>query len=300
MFNVTLPGTGGMLPLPSRFLTGLFVTHNGSSLLIDCGEGMQIALAKWGCKLAHLDIILITHIHADHTAGLPGLLLSAGNYGKTTPLDIYCPEGAGDSLRKLMCICPEIPFEVRIHELSMSESSQLMWNDIEVNSLPLMHRVNCLGYNLCEKRLPVFDPKKADKLGIPPKMRKLLHSGGTAEINGKIFTQSDVVSEYRAPLKITYVTDTLYFDGIAEFAEKSDLFICEGMYGDDEYIPKMTEKRHMVFSQAAKLAAAADVGELWLTHYSPALPEPAEYEEFVRGIFENTVVSSDGQKREIR
>lgn len=300
MFDITLPGTGGMMPLPNRFLTGLFVSKDGHSLLIDCGEGMQVALSKALCKTAKLDTILITHIHADHCAGLPGLLLSLGNYGKVTPLEIYCPEKSSDALKNLLSICPEIPFEVNFTELSSREISKFYWHDVKINSLPLRHRIRCLGYSLTEKRKPVFNPEKAKELNIPVSFWKALHNGENIDVNGKTYSQCDVCDEERKPLKITYVTDTLYFDGIYKFAENSDLLICEGMYGSDEYKEKMAEKRHMVFSEAAYIAKKSSSHELWLTHYSPALNSPKDYEESIKEIFENTVISYDGMKKTIK
>ena len=92
------------------------------------------------------------------------------------------------------------------------------------------------------------------------------------------------------------MTDSVYCDKMIPFAEGSDLLVCEGMYGDDDSIEKMTEKFHMVFSDSARIAAAANVKELWLTHYSPALVNPEDYEQSVRKIFPNTVISKDGQK----
>lgn len=300
MFDITLPGTGGMMPLPNRFLTGLFVSKDGYSLLIDCGEGMQVALSKALCKTSRLDTILITHIHADHCAGLPGLLLSLGNYGKTSPLLIYCPEKSSYTLKNLLSICPEIRFEVNFIELSSREISEFYWHDVKINSLPLRHGIKCLGYSLIENRNPVFNPQKAKKLNIPVKLWKKLHNGESINIDGKAYTQNDVCDEERKPLKITYVTDTLYFDGIGKFAENSDLLICEGMYGSDDYLDKMKEKHHMVFSQAANIAKISNSHELWLTHYSPALNNPDDYEKSVKSIFENTLISFDGMKKTLK
>lgn len=299
MLEIYLPGTGGMKPLPNRGLTGMWAEHNGKALLIDCGEGMQISLAKCGRSLARLEAVLITHFHADHIAGLPGLLLSAGNFGKTTPLKIYAPRGAAEIISNICCICGEIPFEVQIYELPKNSDS-FMWNDIIVSYMPVRHRIDCFCYSLREERKPVFSVMKADKFGVPVELRKKLHSGECVEINGRTITPEMVTDGKRPPLKVTYITDTLYFDELSRFAEGSDLLICEGMYGDDEYLPKMQEKMHMVFSQSAKIAADSGSRELWLTHYSPALIEPHDYEAVMKSLFPGTVISEDGQNKIIK
>ncbi len=296
MIDVCLAGTGGMMPLKNRWLTCLWAEYQGKALLIDCGEGTQIALAQSGLKLSRLDTIFLTHIHADHIAGLPGLLLSLGNYGKTDVLKIYGPEGVIRAVENLCYICPFLPFGIEVSELRTNEVTQLCRNDITVSFLPLKHRIPCLGYSFTLKRKPVFNPAKAAALNIPQKLWSILHSGENIELDGRTITPAMVIDEERRPLKLTYMTDSVYCDKMIPFAEGSDLLVCEGMYGDDDNIEKMTEKYHMVFSDSARIASAANVKELWLTHYSPALVKPEDYEQSVREIFPNTVISKDGQK----
>lgn len=299
MLEIYLPGTGGMKPLPDRALTGLWVEHNGSSLLIDCGEGMQTALARCGRSLAGLDTLLITHFHADHMAGLPGLLLSAGNFGKTSPLRIYAPRGGAEIVKRLCCICPEVPFELDVCELD-EKGGQFMWADVRIEAMPVRHRTECFCYSITEERKPIFDPEKAKALGVPIELWKTLHGGIPVNVNGMTVTPEEVTAGKRSPLKVTYITDTVYFDGLAEFAADSDLLVCEGMYGDDEYIPKMREKGHMVFSQSAEIAKRSGSKELWLTHYSPALKDPEAYAEMMRELFADTIVSRDGQHKTVK
>lgn len=295
MVDVTLIGTGGMLPLPDRWLTSMWLEYNGKACLVDCGEGTQIAINRHRLKLSRLDIMLITHVHADHISGLPGLLLSLGNCGKTDTLKIYGHEGLSEIIRQLMCICPVLPFTVEVCELKSDRIADFVWNEINISTLPLRHGVDCLGYSFVLNRKPIFAPEKARSLGVDVKLWKELHSGNSVKVGEKTITPEMVTSGTRRPIKVTYMTDSRYFDGMISFAENSDLLICEGMYGDDEYIEKMYEKGHMVFSQSANLAKTSNSKALWLTHYSPAMTRPADHTEFVRSIFPNTTVSSDGE-----
>lgn len=296
MINVCLAGTGGMLPIPGRWLTSFWVEHEGRAALVDCGEGTQIALAQHGCRLSSLEAIFITHTHADHISGLPGLLLSLGNCGKTEPLRIYGGIGIADTVKKLCCICPFLPFGIEVAELPADQPSELLWNGMTVRTLPLRHSVECLGYSFTLYRKPVFAPEKAKSLGVDVKLWSRLHSGESVESGGRLITPEMVTAGERAPIKLTYITDTSYFVELTEFARDSDLLVCEGMYGDDEYTEKMTEKGHMVFSQSAAIAADSGSRRLWLTHYSPALKEPQQYERQVRSIFPETVISADGER----
>ncbi len=299
MVDVCLPGTGGMLPLVRRYLTCCWVEVMGKAILIDCGEGTQMALSEAECHVSRMECLLITHFHADHISGLPGLMLTLGNQGKTTPLVIAGPAGIGRVVSSLLIIAQKLPFEILIKELDQKSSEKFEIAGLEINTLPLKHKVPCLGYSVTYHRKPVFNPQKAAALNIPVTYYKNLHAGETVEIDGNIYTPDMVLDGERKPIKVTYCTDTRPFDDMADFAAGSNLFICEGMYCDDEMREKMNEKHHMLFSDAANIAKKANVPELWLTHYSPALTHPAEYKDDVCKIFANTVISCDGIKKTI-
>ena len=299
MVDVCLPGTGGMLPLVRRYLTCCWVEVMGKAVLIDCGEGTQMALSAADCHVNRMECLLVTHFHADHISGLPGLMLTLGNHGKTTPLVIAGPAGIGRVVNSLLIIARQLPFEIIIKELNQKECETFEIAGLEINTLPLRHKVPCLGYSVTYHRKPVFNPEKAAALNIPVTYYKYLHAGDSVEIDGKTYTPDMVLDGERKPIKITYCTDTRPFDGMADFAAGSDLFICEGMYCDDEMRDKMDEKHHMLFSDAAEIAKKAKVPELWLTHYSPALIRPSDYKDEVCRLFENTVISTDGMKKTI-
>jgi len=300
MVDVCLAGTGGMMPLHNRWLTSCYMEYNGKAVLIDCGEGTQIALVEADCKLSKLETLLITHFHADHVSGLPGLLLSLGNYSKKTPLNIYGPRGLTEIVNNLTCICGKLPYELIIHELPTGEITQFSVPEIDemitVRSFPLKHRVPCIGYSFVFSRKPVFNPVKAEELGIPKQYWKLLHKGEDVEFEGRTYTTDMVTDGMRKPVKVTYATDSRPTDTIADEAFRSDLFICEGMYGDEEHADSMKEKGHMLISDAIRLAELAEAERLWLTHYSPAMTNPSVYEKGIKKKFSAAVISQDGQK----
>lgn len=293
MINVTLIGTGGMVPLPNRYLASCHIECNGKSILIDCGEGTQISLHKGKISLNKIDTILITHCHADHVTGLPGLLLTMGNHGRTEPLDIIAPRGSTRILNSLLVVCGFLPYEVRIAELHDTKPQEFIKIGLYITSIPLKHHINCLGYSF-ELRLKArFQPDKAKDLNIPVNLWRQLHEGGEVVVEGRTITPSMVLGSPRKSIKVSYVTDTRPVKFIDEIVRDSDLFICEGMYGNDEMLEGAVAKMHMIFSEAAYIALNAKVQELWITHFSPSMPNPEEYLKFASKIFPDTLIGSD-------
>ena len=298
MIDVTLIGTGGMLPLPNRFLSSCLIEYNGKSILIDCGEGTQVSLSKGKCHIIKIDLILITHSHADHVTGLPGLLLSIGNSGRTEPLYIAVPRGQVEIINSLLIVCGFLPYEVRIAELP-EKSYSFEKIGLNITTIPLNHHINCLGYSIELKLKPRFMPEKAKNLNIPVKLWRILHNGESVEFENNKITPDMVLGDERSPIKISYVTDTRPTGDINKIVRNSDLFICEGMYGDNDNKENAVSKKHMIFSEAAQIAKDSKVKELWLTHYSPSLTNPAEYLNYAKKIFENTAAGYDLMKKTI-
>lgn len=300
MIDVCLLGCGGMMPLPWRHLASMIARIGGSSLLIDCGEGTQIALRKKGWSFKPIDVICITHFHGDHIGGLPGLLLTMGNAERSEPLTIIGPRGLTRVVNALRVIAPELPFEVQCVEIEQPEQ-EFALNGYRLKAFRVNHRVVCYGYSLMLDRAGKFDPVRAKEAGIPLKYWNPLQKGNevTDPESGRTFTPDMVLGEKRKGLKLTYVTDTRPTASILENAADSDLFICEGMYGEPEKFANARDHRHMMIDEAAALARDAKVKELWLTHYSPSLTHPEEYGNHVRKIFPDTVFGSDGMSTEL-
>ncbi len=298
MLDVCLLGTGGMMPLPYRWLTSLMMRYNGKNILIDCGEGTQIAMKEKGWSPKPIDIICFTHYHADHVAGLPGMLLTMGNAEKTTPLLLIGPKGLSRVVSALRVIAPELPFEIQCMELTES-TQQISFDGFKLEAFKVNHNVLCYGYSMIVERKGRFLMEKAISLDIEKSLWNRLQKGETIELPDRILTPDMVMGPPRKGLKVTYTTDTRPTDSIVENAAGADLFICEGMYGEPDKVCKAKEYKHMTFYEAAHLAKKAEVKEMWLTHYSPSLLKPEEYMQEVRKIFPASVAAKDGRTLEL-
>ena len=293
MLDVCLLGTGGMMPLPRRWLTALMCRYNGKNILIDCGEGTQVAIKEKGWTFKPIDVICITHYHADHISGLPGLLLTMGNAERTEPLTMIGPRGLTKVVNALRTIAPELPFDINFIELTEGEQT-LEFEDFRIKAFRVKHNIVCYGYSIEIDRGGKFNPEAAKKLNIPIRSWGKLQKGETVEVDGVTFTPDMVVGAPRKGLKVTYTTDTRPVPVISEAAKGADLFICEGMYGEPDKDAKAREHKHMPFKEAAKIAKEAQPKEMWLTHFSPSLVRPLEYMDTVTDIFENAKAGKDG------
>ena len=298
MLDVCLLGSGGMMPLPYRFLTALMTRFNGSSLLIDCGEGTQVAIKEKGWSFKPIDVICFTHYHGDHISGLPGLLLTMGNADRTEPLTLIGPKGLERVVGSLRVIAPELPFPIIYKEIEGSEQTFEM-NGYRLKAFRVNHNVLCYGYTLEIDRAGKFDVGRAKAQDIPQRYWSRLQGGETIETDGRVLTPDMVLGPPRKGIKLTYTTDTRPTDSIRRNAKGADLFICEGMYGEKEKAAKAAEYKHMTFYEAAELARETRVVEMWLTHYSPSLTRPEQYMDEVKKIFPAAKAGKDGMSAEL-
>ncbi|MCR5557195.1 MAG: ribonuclease Z [Butyrivibrio sp.] len=305
MIDVCLLGTGGMMPLPNRLLTSLYVRYNGKCVLVDCGEATQIAMKKKGLSSKPIDVICFTHYHADHISGLPGMLLTMGNAERTEPLLMIGPKGLERVVNSLRVIAPELPFEIVFKEISGDEMSFDFDKEgmpgFKITAFKVNHNITCYGYSFSLSRQGKFNVEAAQANGIDRKYWNSLQKGNTITLDdGRVFTPDMVLGEARKGIKLTYTTDTRPTDSIVRNAADSDLFICEGMYGEPDKVAKAREYKHMTFYEAAKMAKDAKVKEMWLTHYSPSLVNPMEFMEDTKKIFANSIAAKDGRSVELR
>ncbi len=292
MLDVCLLGTGGMMPLPYRWLTALMTRYNGSNLLIDCGEGTQITMKLQGWSFKDIDQICFTHYHGDHISGLPGLLLSIGNSDRKEPVTLVGPKGLKRVVDGLRVIAPELPFELKFIELNENVQT-LNLNGYIIDAFKLNHKITCYGYSINIPRKGKFDARKAKELNLPVTYWSKLQNGEDVVYEEKTYTPDLVMGNARKGIKVTYCTDTRPVNNMILGAHHADLFICEGMYGEPTEETNAVAYKHMTFQEAARVAKEAGAAELWLTHFSPALVKPREFLHVAKAIFPNTKIGKD-------
>jgi ribonuclease Z len=287
MLELALVGTGGMMPLPHRWLASSLVRFSGHLVLFDCGEGTQISLRSLGWGIKDIDLILISHVHGDHVAGLPGLLLTQGNSGRTEALEIVGPPGVAEVVRGLRVVAPYLPFEVRVRELESRAAFGL--HNVRISYVAADHHVPCLAYRIDLPRAPRFLAERARALAVPVTEWRRLQRG---ERVGDVRPE-DVLGPPRPGLCVGLVTDTRPTDGIAELVAGVDLLVSEATFADDADQPRAVERKHMTFREAAGLAVAAGARQLVLTHFSPSVTQPEQFADNAVSVFGNTLVGRD-------
>lgn len=294
--EVFILGTSGMQPLPNRFLTSAMVRKDGELFLFDCGECTQVSLKMLNLHWKRINRIFISHMHADHVTGLPGLLMLSSQVDREEPLYIYGPAKLGEYIsanKKLLDMY--INYEIIFREISPG----IVYEDegLTIEAVPLLHTKPCFGYVMTEKERPgEFSVENARALGIPmgPMWGRLQKGEDVVLDNGTVIKPSQVLGPRRKGVRFAYITDTVYLSSIAPHVEGADLLLCEGMF-TRELSEDAFEKKHMTSSQAATIARDANVRKLALIHYSPRYTdrELKKLRDEAREVFPQTVLGKD-------
>lgn len=292
MLTVTLLGTGGTQPLPHRALAALSVTVQGRTLLLDCGEGTQTALRRWGVSAYRLSHVLLTHYHGDHILGLPGLLQTLSSLGRTEPLTVVGPAGLDAVADPIAALAGPLPFAVQWREAGTEPFAA---GPLTVTPFPLEHRVPCCGYALHLPRAGRFDPDKAKAAGIPVALWRRLQAGET--VDG--FAPETVLGPPRRGLTVVYATDTRPCPALLAAAQRADLLCMDATYADDADGDKARLYGHATCRETGTLAAQAGVRRLWLTHYSAAVTDLGPGLTAAQSAYPAAVAGTDGMRLEL-
>ncbi|MCQ2248651.1 MAG: ribonuclease Z [Treponema sp.] len=264
-------GCGGMMPLPYRHLTSVLLRRDGDLFLFDGGEGTQVSLRRLNLKWKKINAIFVSHTHADHVTGLPGILMLSAQVDRNDPLYIYGPPKIAEYIetsRKVLDMYINYPIIVK--EIS-APCVCYEGEGFRVRAFPLDHTKVCVGYTLEEDDRPgEFNAEEAARLKVPrgPLWGKLQHGISVVNEDGVEIHSHQVVGKNRKGRKFSFVTDTLYLPTIAQEVKDSDLLICEGMFADD-CEDQAKEKKHMTARQAATIARDANAKRMAMIHYSP-------------------------------
>lgn len=264
-------GCGGMMPLPYRHLTSVLLRRDGDLFLFDGGEGTQVSLRRLNLKWKKINAIFVSHTHADHITGLPGIMMLSAQVDRNEPLYIYGPPKIAEYIetsRRVLdmyinypVIVKEITAPCVVHE----------GDGFYIRAFPLSHTKTCVGYTLEELDRPgEFNPEKAKELNVPmgPLWGKLQKGESVTSSDGKKIHPEDVMGAKRSGRKFSFVTDTQYLPSISREVMGSDLLICEGMF-EEALKDQAKEKKHMTARQAATIARDAKVRRMAMIHYSP-------------------------------
>ena len=294
--DVLFVGTAGSAPTAGRGLPSTLVRRGGERLLFDCGEGTQRQLLR-STGLIELEEVFITHFHADHILGLPGMLKTFGLRGRERPLTVYGPPGLRALFRALDPLVGRTPFELRLVELEPNE--ELERDGYRLAAFNARHRVPAFGYALIEEDRPGrFDEARARELGVEPgpDFGRLQHGEPVTGAQGEVRPEQ-VVGEPRAGRKLVLAGDGAPSDMTVAVAHHADLLIHEATFSDDE-VDRAIETEHSTARQAAEIAAEAEVKLLALNHVSPRHPPNVLLEE-ATAVFDRTILPRDFDRVEL-
>ena len=295
MLNVCLLGCGGHAPLPRRRLTSLLLNslEDASSVLIDCGEGTQVAIAEYGWKMNDISVVCITHLHADHVAGLSGLLSSMQNQGRTKKLIIIGPTGLKNLVKASFVISGHIKFYVQVIEVDRLERDFLFF-PFKIEMLRVDHSCVCYAYKVTAMQRRKCLPDLAQSNGVPIEVWSDLLESDSVLYKKVVYSADQIAEPRKAGITISYCTDTRPTDLLPDFIKGSKLLIAEGMYYEEQKSNALRYK-HMTYKEAAAIARDGGVPSLWLTHFSPTISKPKDYLSEALSIFKQTQVGVDGK-----
>ncbi len=301
-FELTLLGTGAAMPAYGRFPSAHQLSIRGMDFLLDCGEGAQLQLQRYGRNPGNLSHLFITHLHGDHCYGLPGLLSTYQLLGRRDPLYVFSPAGLGDMLDTVLKRSyARLGYPLEVREVVTNRYARIWENDfLEVYTLPLQHRVPCCGYLFREKpHLRTLRPGVVEEFDIPYGSIPGIKKGAAFETaRGRVIPNEDLTLPPPPPRSFAYCTDTQYLPGLAPLLRGVDLLYHDATFCEDGRA-RARETGHSTAAQAARLARDAGAGRLLLGHFSSRYRDVSLFEQEARPVFEASIAGREGMQVEI-
>jgi ribonuclease Z len=273
MIDIAFLGTGAMMPTSERWLSSMLIRLGDELMLFDAGEGVQIPWREQGWGIKRLSFICLSHHHADHIAGIPGVLLALANAGREEPVTIVGPRGTRALVTGLREAVPVLPYDLQVADLG--PGTTWPWNGLRMTVVPGLHRIPVLLYRFELARAPAFLAEKATQANVPRRLWTSLADGNDVVHNGANILAADFHGPARAGISFGVMTDTRPTEVAKDHFREVDLLITEGTYGDDADADNAQQNRHMTFREAGQFAAEAGVKRLIVTHFSPKMTDPA-------------------------
>ena len=294
MLDLLLLGNGAMMPLPNRWLSSLLIRYGSDLILVDCGEGTQIAQRIYGWGFKRISTICLSHWHADHVAGLPGILFSIANAERTDPVHIYGPDETTRIVRGLCEIAPHLPFDLIVHELADGDQFDLL-PGMRASVMAGNHRnTPQLAWRFDIARQRRFDPVIAEQLAIPRIFWTQLQRGDSIAFDDRTIDPEAVLGPERRGLALGFVTDTRPVPGHAPFFQDVDLLVSESTYLESSDHEKAVAFGHMTMDEAVEIARSAAARRLLLTHFSATIIEPLDYAEAAKSLMPTAEIGVSG------
>lgn len=296
-FDVTILGTGSAIPTKDRFLSGQVVNHEEHLFLVDCGEGTQIQLRRFKKSINRISHIFISHLHADHYLGLPGLLSSMDLLGRATPLTLFCPKGLDEFLMTNFRISNATP-RYPINWVFTEDKALTLLLDtpkLQVFSFPLKHRVPCTGFWFKEKTSPrKFDKNLLKKYFVTPEEIVAIKNGAdyTAP-DGVFYRNAEITIAPNVPRSYAYCSDTAFLPDLGPFLHGTDVIYHEATFGND-LEERAAATAHSTSLQAARVALAAEAGKLVIGHFSSRYTDADVLVDEARTVFPATEKAVEG------
>ena len=302
-FELTILGSNSAIPIHGRHHTAQYLKIQNHHLLIDCGEGTQLQLQRYGLKAQRLEAIFISHLHGDHYLGLVGLLSSLHLQGRTKELHLLGPPQLSDIITtQLRYSQTTFRYPVHFHPLEMGTSEKIFENNkLSVTSIPLQHRIPCVGYIFQEK----LHPLRINKEKLPDdishmEMAGLKNGEDILDHTGNIrYKAKDLTYKRRKSRSYAYCKDTQYLPELAGTLNGVDLLYHEATFLNEKEL-KATNTYHATAGQAAQLAKAANVGQLIIGHFSARYKDLTPLQDEARKTFKDSYLAIEGQTFSIK